>query len=56
VGKSQTLLIVGEGGVEKTRRARLAAEEAARRKFAEGRAYSVESSRRSERSECRMTT
>jgi DNA-binding CsgD family transcriptional regulator len=44
-GTSQTLLIVGEGGVGKTRLARMAAEEAARRKFvvAEGRAYAVES-------------
>jgi DNA-binding CsgD family transcriptional regulator/tetratricopeptide (TPR) repeat protein len=44
-GASQTVLVVGEGGVGKTRLARVAAEEAARRGFvvAEGRAYSVES-------------
>src|SRR4051794_24366724 len=44
-GGAQTLLIVGEGGVGKTRLAQMAAAEAARRKFivAEGRAYAVES-------------
>jgi predicted ATPase len=44
-GRSLTVLLVGEGGVGKTRLARAAAEGAARRGFAvaEGRAYSVES-------------
>ena len=44
-GRAQTVLIAGEGGVGKTRLARLAADEAVRRNFlvAEGRAYSVES-------------
>jgi predicted ATPase len=44
-GRGHTLLLVGEGGVGKTRLARAAAEAASRRGFAvaEGRAYSVES-------------
>jgi DNA-binding CsgD family transcriptional regulator len=44
-GRSHTLLLVGEGGVGKTRLARAAADAAERRGFAvaEGRAYSVES-------------
>jgi DNA-binding CsgD family transcriptional regulator len=44
-GRSHTLLLVGEGGVGKTRLARAAADIAAQRGFAvaEGRAYSVES-------------
>ena len=44
-GRSHTVLLVGEGGVGKTRLARAATEAAAKRGFAiaEGRAYSVES-------------
>jgi DNA-binding CsgD family transcriptional regulator len=44
-GRAHTLLLVGEGGVGKTRLARAAADAAGRRGFAaaEGRAYSVES-------------
>src|SRR5689334_18337355 len=44
-GRAHTLLLVGEGGVGKTRLARAAAEAAERRGFAvaEGRAYLVES-------------
>ncbi|MFL5619182.1 MAG: AAA family ATPase [Gemmatimonadaceae bacterium] len=44
-GRSHTLLLVGEGGVGKTRLARAAVDAAERRGFAvaEGRAYSVES-------------